>query len=195
MSKIKELLFSRFSLLAGLLALASILVLSYFYYRLQVISPFAYEQVIANMSEYRLLDSRIRFFDDSEQINFALAKDNLDIQQSLVTSTREQFYILSDRGLKVPSTETLSEIEKGIALRTRWLATCTDGDSCNIEEWNYARGRAWEACELLLASFYGLIAEQEEAWSKNLRIFYMLSVMFLLSTLLFAANSNKKFIP
>jgi hypothetical protein len=192
MSKIKELLFSRFSLLAGLLALASILVLSYFYYRLQVISPFAYERVIANISEYRVLDSRIRIFDDSEQINFELAKDNLSIQQSLVASTMEQFYFLSERGLKVPSTDALSEIEKGIALRMRWLATCSKGDPCNIEEWNYTRSKAWESCEILLASFYSLIAEQEEAWSKNLRIFYMLSVMFLLSTLLFAANGNKK---
>jgi hypothetical protein len=190
-SKIKELLFRRFSLFSGLLALASILVLSYFYYSLQIKSSFVYEQVIANLSEYRVLDSRIRIFADFKGIDFDSAKDNLNIQQSLITHTTEWFYNLSNDGIKVPSTDALYEIEKSIVLRMRWITVCSRGDSCNIEEWDYARAKAWDACEILLVSFYNLLAEQEEAWSKNLRIFYILSVMFLLSTLLFAASRNR----
>jgi hypothetical protein len=190
MSKIKELLFWRFSLFAGFLALASVFLLSYFYYRLQINSPFAYEQVIANISEYRVVDSRIRLFYSPEQINFASAKDNLDIQKSLMASTGELFSGLDERGIKVPNEEGLQEIEKSISLRIRWLAECSKGESCNIDEWNNASFKAWEACETLLASFYNLLAEQEEAWSKNLRIFYILSVMLLLSTLFFAARRN-----
>ncbi|MCL2282125.1 MAG: hypothetical protein FWC26_02285 [Fibromonadales bacterium] len=182
---LKELLLRRFSLFSGLLALASILVLSYFYYRLHTNSPFVYEQIIANISEYRVLDSRIYIFG---RINFDAAKDNLEIQQSLVSSTKELFYDLSNQKIKVPNADALYEIEKSIASRMRWLATCSRGDSCNIDEWNNARARAWESCETLLASFYNLLWEQEEAWSKNLRIFYLLSVILLLSTLFFAAK-------
>jgi hypothetical protein len=190
-SKIKELLFRRFSLFSGLLALASILVLSYFYYSLQIKSPFLYEQVIANLSEYRVLDSRIHIFADFEGVDFNSAKDNLNIQQSLITHITEWFYNLSSDGIKVPSTDGLYEIEKSIALRKRWITACSRDGSCNIEEWDYARTKAWDACEMLLISFHNLVAEHEEAWSKNLRIFYILSVMFLLSTLFFAANRSK----
>jgi len=190
MSKIRELLFWRFSLFAGLLALASVLVLSYFYYRLQINSPFVYEQVIANISEYRVIDSRIRIFDGPEHINFTSAKDNLNIQKSLMETTGKLFSGLSERGIKVPNAEGLNEIDKSISLRMRWLTVCSKGESCNIDEWNYASFKAWESCETLLASFYNLLAEQEEVWSKNLRIFYILSVMLLLSTLFFAAHRN-----
>jgi len=190
MCKIKELLFKRFSLFAGLLALASVFALSYFYYRLQANSPFAYEQIIANISEYRVLDSRIYLFSATDEINFAAAKDNLNIQQSLITSTEELFYNLSNREIKVPNSDGLNEIERSITLRKRWLAMCSKGEPCDIEEWNNARAKAWAACETLLASFYNLLWEQEEAWSKNLRIFYILSVMLLLSTLFFAAKRN-----
>jgi hypothetical protein len=185
---IKELLFRRFSLPAGLLAFASILVLSYFYYRLQVNTPFAYEQIIANISEYRLLDSRIYISENPAQINFSYIKDNLNIQQSLVASTEELLNDLSNNGIKVPNTNALFEIEKNISLRMRWLSVCSKNDSCNVEEWHYNKAKAHDACEILLASFYNLVAELEEAWSKNLRIFYILSVMFLLSTLFFAAK-------
>jgi hypothetical protein len=190
MFKIKELLLRRFSLPAGLLALASILVLSYFYYRLQVNTPFAYEQIIANIYEYRLLDSRIYVFENPAQINFSYVKDNLRIQQSLLASTEELLNDLSNNGIRVPKVDGISEIEKSITLRMRWLAVCSKSDSCNIEEWHYSKAKAHDACGILLASFYNLLAELEEAWSKNLRIFYILSVMFLLSTLLFAAKRN-----
>jgi len=183
---LKELLFRRFSLLAGLLAIASIFVLSYFYYRLQANSPFIYEQIIANISEYRVLDSRI-------QTNFETAKDNLNIQTALVSSIKEQFYALSTKEIKLPNPDAIYDIEMSITLRMRLLALCLKTDSCSIEEWNKARAKAWEACETLLVSFYNLRLEQEEIWSKNLRIFYMLSVMLLLSTLFFAAQ--KKTIP
>jgi len=178
---LKELLFRRFSLLAGLLALASIFVLSYFYYRLQANSPFIYEQIIANISEYRILDSRI-------QTSFETARDNLNIQTALVSSIKEQFYDLSTQEIKVPDFDAIYDIEMSVTLRMRWIATCLKSDSCNVEEWNKARAKAWEACETLLVSFYNLRLEQEEIWSKNLRIFYMLSVMLLLSTLFFAAK-------
>jgi len=187
---IKELLFKRFSLFAGLLALASVFVLSYFYYRLQANSPFVYEQIIADISEYRVLDSRIYLFSGSEEINFATAKDNLRFQQELIASIGERFYNLSNREIKVPNLNGLDEIENSIALRKRWLAMCSKGESCDIGEWNNARAKAWAACETLLASFYNLLWEQEETWSKNLRIFYILSVMLLLSTLFFAAKRN-----
>jgi len=186
--KIKELLFRRFSLPAGLLAFASVLVLSYFYYRLQINSPFAYEQIIANISEYRLIDSRISISENPEHINFSYIRDNLNIQQSLVASTAELMNNLNNGGIKVPSTDALFEIEKNISLRTRWLLTCSKSETCNVEEWLYSRAKAHDACGTLLASFYNLVAEQEEAWSKNLRIFYILSIMFLLSTLFFAAK-------
>jgi len=189
--KIKELLFRPFSLPAGLLAFASILVLSYFYYRLQINTPFAYEQIIANISEYRLLDSRIYVSENPEQINFSYVKDNLNIQQSLVASTEELLGNLSNGGIKIPNTDALLEIEKNISLRIRWLLICSKSASCNVEEWRYSRAKAHEACGILLASFYNLVAEQEEAWARNLRIFYMLSVMFLLSTLFFAAERKE----
>jgi len=184
----RELLFKRFSLFAGILALASVFALSYFYYRLQANSPFVYEQIIANISEYRVLDSRIYLFSGPDEINFAAAKDNLNIQQSLIASTEELFYNLINREIKVPNKNGLDEIEKSITLRKRWLAMCSKGDACDIEEWNNARAKAWTACETLLASFYNLLWEHEEAWSKNLRIFYILSIMLLLSTLFFAAK-------
>ena len=177
----KELLFRRFSLFAGLLALASIFVLSYFYYRLQANSPFIYEQIIANISEYRVLDSRV-------QANFETAIDNLNIQQALIASIREQLYNLNNQEIKVPTPDGLYEIEMSIAVRMRWLAFCSRGDSCNIDEWNNAQAKAWVASEILQSSFYNLLWELEESWSKNLRIFYMLSVMLLLSTLFFAAK-------
>jgi len=184
----RELLFRRFSLPAGLLAFASVLVLSYFYYRLQINTPFAYEQIIANISEYRLLDSRIYVSEDPKQINFSYVRDNLNIQQSLVASTEELLNNLSNGGIKVPNTDALFEIEKNITLRIRWLSECLKNDSCNVEEWRYSRAKAHDACGILLASFYNLVAEQEEAWAKNLKIFYILSVMLLLSTLFFAAG-------
>jgi hypothetical protein len=190
MLKIRELLFRRFSLLAGLLALASIFILSYFYYRLQVNSPFIYEQIIASISEYRVLDSRFSLFGNSGQVNLAVAKDNLSIQQSLISYAEEQFYSLGNLEIKVPNSDGLYEIQNSITSRMRWLAACSKGGSCNIEEWNSAQAKAWEACETLLASFYSLRWEQEDAWSKNLRIFYMLSVMLLLATLLFAAKRH-----
>jgi hypothetical protein len=186
--KIKELLFRRFSLPAGLLAFASVLVLSYFYYRLQVNTPFAYEQIIANISEYRLLDSRIYVSEDPSQMNFSYTLDNLKIQQSLMTSTEELLNNLSNGGIKIPNTEALFEIEKNISIRMRWLLACSKSDFCKVEEWHYSRAKAHNACEILLASFYNLVAEQEEAWARSLRIFYMLSIMFLLSTLFFAAG-------
>ncbi|MDR2582993.1 MAG: hypothetical protein LBC75_05880 [Fibromonadaceae bacterium] len=189
--KIKELLFRTFSLPAGLLAFASVLVLSYFYYRLQINTPFAYEQIIANISEYRLLDSRINVSENPRQINFSYVKDNLDIQQSLMVSTEELLNNLSNSGIKVPNTDALFEIEKNITLRIRWLSECLKRDSCNVEEWRYSRAKAHDACGILLASFYNLVAEQEEAWSKNLKIFYILSVMLLLSTLFFAAKRKE----
>jgi len=188
--KIRELLFRRFSLPAGLLAFASVLVLSYFYYRLQINTPFAYEQIIANISEYRLLDSRIYVSENPEQINFSYVRDNLNIQQSLVASTEELMNNLSNGGIKVPNTDALFEIEKNISLRIRWLSECLKNNSCNVEEWRYSRAKAHDACGTLLASFYNLVAEQEEAWSKNLKIFYILSVMLLLSTLFFAASTR-----
>jgi len=190
MSKIKELLFWRFSLFAGLLALASVLALSYFYYRLQMNSPFVYEQIIANISEYRVIDSKIRFFNSPEQVNFESARDNLNMQKSLMASTGELYSSLNERGIRVPDSDDFNEIEKSINLRIGWLALCSKGESCNIDEWNYASIRAWEACETLRASFYNLLTEQEETWSKNLRIFYILSVMLLLSTLFFAAHKS-----
>jgi len=186
--KIKELLFRRFSLPAGLLAFASVLVLSYFYYRLQINTPFAYEQIIANISEYRLLDSRIYVSENPSQINFSYVRDNLNIQQSLMSSTEELLNNLSNGGIKIPNTDALFEIEKNISIRMRWLLGCSKSGSCNVEEWHYSRAKAHDACEILLAAFYNLVLEQEEAWAKNLRIFYMLSIMFLLSTLLFAAK-------
>lgn len=170
---LKELLFRRFSLLAGLLALASIFVLSYVYYRLYINSPFIYEQIIANISEYRILDSR-----------FGAAKDNLNIQHALIISIKDQFYKLSDQEIKVPSTNALDEIELSIASRVR----CLNEESCNIDEWNNAQAKAWAASETLLVDFYNLRLEQEETWAKNLGIFYMLSVLLLLSTLFFAAK-------
>ena len=170
---LKELLFRRFSLLTGLLALASIFVLSYFYYRLHINSPFIYEQIIANITEYKVLDSR-----------FGSAKDNLNIQHALVISIKEQFYNLSNQEIKIPSTNALDEMELSIALRLR----CLNEENCNAYEWNNAQAKAWEASETLLAAFYNLRLEQEETWSKNLRIFYMLSVLLLLSTLFFAAK-------
>jgi len=188
---IKELLFRRFSLLAGLFAIASVLILSYFYYRLQINTPFAYEQIIANISEYRLLDSRIYVSENPEQMNFSYIKDNLNIQQSLIVSTEELLNNLSNKGIKIPNMDPLFEIEKNISLRIRWLLICLKSNSCNVEEWYYSRAKAHDACGILLASFYNLVAEQEEAWSKNLRIFYILSVMFLLSTLFFAAKRKE----
>ncbi|MCL2260679.1 MAG: hypothetical protein FWC15_04900 [Fibromonadales bacterium] len=170
---LKELLFRRFSLLAGLLALASIFVLSYFYYRLYVNSPFVYEQIIANISEYRILDSR-----------FGSAKDNLNIQHALIVSIKEQFYALSSQEIEVPNTNALDEMELSIASRIR----CLGEDNCNQDEWNNAQSRAWESSETLLAAFYNLRLMQEYTWSKNLGIFYMLSVLLLLSTLFFAAK-------
>jgi len=186
--KLKELLFRRFSLPAGLLAFASILVLSYYYYRLQINTPFAYEQIIANISEYRLLDSRIYVSENPQQINFSYIGDNLNIQQSLVASTMDLINNLNNSGIKIPNTDALFEIEKNISLRMRWLLTCSKSDTCNVEEWFYSRARAHDACGILLAALYNLVAEQEEAWAKNLKIFYILSVMLLLSTLLFAAK-------
>jgi len=183
-----ELLFRRFSLLAGLLAIASIFFLSYFYYRLHANSPFAYEQIIANVYEYRVLDSRINLTGDSEYINLSFAKDNLIFQQSLVTSITELFYGLEERGIKVPNAKPLNEIENSVMLRRQWLAACEKNNSCDIDEWNYIRSRAWEACETLLASFHNLLLEQEETWFKNLRIFYISSILLLLSTLFFAAK-------
>jgi len=188
---LKELLFRRFSLPAGLLAFASILVLSYFYYRLQINTPFAYEQIIANIYEYRLLDSRIQISENPKQINFSVAKDNLNIQLSLMASTEELLNNLNNNGIKVPNSDALFEIEKNISMRMRWLLLCSKSDSCNVEEWQYNRAKAYDACGILLASFYSLVSELEEAWAKNLRIFYILSVMFLLSTLLFAAKRKE----
>jgi len=170
---LKELLFRRFSLLAGLLALASIFVLSYFYYRLYVNAPFIYEQIISNITEYRVLDSR-----------FGAAKDNLNIQYALMISIKEQFYTLSNQEIKVPSINALEEMELSIALRLR----CSNEENCNIDEWNNAQAKAWEASETLLVAFYNLRLEQADTWSKNLRVFYMLSVLLLLSTLFFAAK-------
>jgi len=186
--KVKELLLRRFSLPAGLIAFASILVLSYFYYRLQINTPFAYEQIIANISEYRLLDSRIFISENPRHINFSYVNDNLNIQQSLVASTAELMNNLNNGGIKVPSSDALFEIEKNISLRMRWLLTCSKSDSCNVDEWFYSRAKAYDACGTLLAAFYNLVAEQEEAWSKNLKIFYILAVLLLLSTLFFAAE-------
>jgi len=188
---VKELLFRRFSLPAGLLAFASVFVLSYFYYRLQINTPFAYEQIIANISEYRLIDSRIYVSENPGQMNFSHIKDNLHIQQSLMASTQELLNNLSDNGIKIPNTDALFEIEKNITLRMRWLAVCSKSDSCNIEEWHYSRAKVYDACGILLASFYNLIAELEEDWAKNLRIFYILSVMLLLFTLFFAAKRKE----
>ena len=189
--KIKELLFRRFSLPAGILAFACILILSYFYYRLQINTPFAYEQIIANISEHRLLDSRINIFENPEQINFSYVKDNLRIQQSLMASTRDLLNDLSNNGIKIPNTEALYEIEKSIAMRMRWLAVCSKSDSCVVEEWYYSRAKAHEACGILLASFYNLLADIETSWSKDLRLFYILSVIFLLSALFFAARREE----
>jgi len=166
-------LFRRFSLLAGLVALASIFVLSYFYYRLHVNSPFIYEQIIANISEYRVLDSRL-----------GVARDNLNIQQALITSIKEQFYALNNQEIEVPDINAIYEIELSVALRIR----CLNEETCNANEWNNAQAKAWEASETLLAAFYNLRLEQESTWAKNLRIFYMLSVLLLLSTLFFAAK-------
>ena len=190
MSKIKELLFRRFSLLAGLLALASILVLSYFYYRLQADTPFSYEHLIYNIFEYRVLDSRIYIFSNPEQINYAATRDNLIFQQSLIASIEEQFYNLYHREIKVPNPEAIFEIKTSINLRMRWLESCLEENACNIEDWHKNQDRAWMASEALLTDFYNLLWEQEEARSKNLRIFYILSVMLLLSTLFFAANKK-----
>jgi hypothetical protein len=184
----KRLLFKRFSLLAGLVALASIFFLSYLYYRLHINSPFAYEQILANVYEYRVLDSRINLFGDPENMNLAFPKDNLSFQQSLITSTAELFHALKDKGIKVPEQKPLNEIENSIMLRKYWLAACEKNNSCNIDEWNYIRAKAWEACETLLASFHNLLMEQEETWFRNLRIFYFSSILLLLSTLFFAAR-------
>ena len=154
-------------------------------------TPFAYEQIIANISEYRLIDSRIYVSENPAQMNFSYIKDNLRIQQSLVASTEELLNNLSDNGIKIPNTDALFEIDKNITLRMRWLATCAKSSSCNVEEWHYSRDKVYDACGILLASFYNLVAELEEDWAKNLRIFYILSVMFLLSTLLFAAKRKE----
>jgi hypothetical protein len=185
MLDVKELLFRRFSLLAGLLALISILFLSYFYYRLHANSPFAYEQIIANVYEYRVLDSRLNIFGDFEHI-----RDNLSFQQSLMASVAELFYNLEGKGIKVPDARPLREIESSITQRRHLILVCEKNNSCDIDEWNNIRARAWEACETLLASFHNLLLEQEEAWFKNLRIFYISSVLLLLSTLFFAARKK-----
>ncbi|MDR3001676.1 MAG: hypothetical protein LBU89_10475 [Fibromonadaceae bacterium] len=190
MVKIKELLFRRFSLPAGLLALASVFVLSYFYYRLQADTPFSYEHIIYNISEYRVLDSRIYLFSEPGQINYAAARDNLIFQQSLIASIEELFYNLNNRNIKVPSPESIFEIKASVNLRTRWLESCLEGGTCNIEDWHKNQDRAWVASELLLTSFYNLLWDQEDTRSKNLRIFYILSVMLLLSTLFFAAKKK-----
>ena len=175
----KELLFRRFSLLGGLLALASILILSYLYYLLQISSPFVYEQVISNLYEYRQLDSKV---------NFEYARDNLKIQQSLIMTTRQELYKLSENKIKIPNLESLDKIETSLISRMRFLSSCAKGAPCDIEEWNHAREKSYEASETILAYFNILKYEQEVAWAKNLRRFYILSVMFLLSTLIFAAK-------
>jgi hypothetical protein len=180
--------FRRFSLFAGLLALASILFLSYLYYRLHANSPFAYAQIIAGIYEYRVLDSRINIAGDSGRINFAFARDNLSFQQSLMMSVTELFYGLEAKGIKVPDSKPLGEIESSIMQRKRFLAACEKNNFCDANEWNYVRAKAWESCETLLASFHNLLLEQEETWFKNLRIFYISSVLLLLSTLFFAAR-------
>jgi hypothetical protein len=108
-----------------------------------------------------------------------------------MASTEELLGNLNNNGIKVPNTDALFEIEKNISLRMRWLSVCLKSDSCNVEEWRYSRAKAHDACGILLAAFYNLVAEQEEAWSRNLRIFYILSVMFLLSTLFFAAERKE----
>jgi hypothetical protein len=189
--KIKEILFWRFSLFGGLLALVSVLVLSYFYYRLHSNSPFIYSQIISNIYEYRVLDSRIYLAGSPEQFNFALAKDNLKIQQSLINSTIELFNNLSVNEIKVPDINDFYEIESSITQRIRWLAICQKNYSCNIDEWNEARSKAQVACETLQGLFNNLQLGQANVMSKNLRIFYILSVMLLLSTLFFAAKRGK----
>jgi hypothetical protein len=188
MAKIKELLFRRFSLFAGLLALASVLVLSYFYYHLQINSPFIYEQAMSHIYEYRVLDSRTYLFSNHEQINFSSARDNLNIQQSLIATLGELFYNLESQGIKTPNSDGIREMEKSIALRKSWLMICSKEDYCSIEEWNNIQAKSKIAGEAMLTSFYNLLWEQEEAWSKNLRIFYMLSIILLLTTLFFAAK-------
>jgi hypothetical protein len=184
----KGLLFRRFSLLAGLIALASIFFLSYLYYRLHANSPFAYEQIMVNTYEYRVLDSRINIFGNSGDVNLAFLRDNLSFQQSIIASVRELFYILKEKGIEVPDAKYIQEIENSIAQRKNWLATCEKNNFCNIGEWNYMRAKAMEASEALLASFHNLLLKQEETWFKNLRIFYISSVLLLLSTLFFAAR-------
>ncbi|MDR2579792.1 MAG: hypothetical protein LBC85_02210 [Fibromonadaceae bacterium] len=186
----KELLFRRFSLFAGLLALASVLTLSYFYYRIQADTPFAYWQVISNLYEYRVLDSQKPIFTEDGNFNAASLRDNLLIQRDLLGTTSQMFYSLREQGIEVPSAGELNEIERSIFFRSRWLKSCVENGSCDTAEWVIAHYKAQIACEKLLSDFYIIISEREHEWSKNLRLFYILSVMLLLSTLFFAAKRS-----
>lgn len=191
MSKIKELLFWRFSLFSGLLALASVLALSYFYYRAQTDNSFVYWSVISNLSEYRVLDSRVSMFNFEGNLDVASLSDNLLMQRDLIQTTIQLFYDLREKDIAVPSETYLKEIEQSIFFRSHWLKSCTEGKYCDINEWTKSRYKAWESCERFLADFNSIISERENEWTKNLRFFYILSVMLLLSALFFAAGRGR----
>jgi hypothetical protein len=188
MGKIKDLLFWRFSLFSGLLALVSIFVLSYFYYSIQINTPFSYWQVVSHLSEYRVLDSRIPMFTKDEQLNEAPLKDNLVMQKDLLETISQMFYSLREEGIATPQETGLAEIKKSIHYRNEWIKSCSESGSCDVAEWVAMRYKAWEACEKLLSDFNILISNSELQWSKKLMYFYILSVMLLLSTLFFAAG-------
>ncbi|MDR0516881.1 MAG: hypothetical protein LBH25_07550 [Fibromonadaceae bacterium] len=190
MGKIKELLFWRFSLPVGVLALVSIFVLSYFYYSIQVDTPFTYWQVISHLSEYRVLDSRIPMFDTEGNLNEAPLRDNLLMQRNLLETISQTIYTLKEKEIAVPQEAGLLEIEKSILYRNKWIKSCSENDACDIADWMTVRYKAWEACEKLLSDFNLLVAEREHSWSKKLSFFYILSVMLLLSTLFFAAGKK-----
>ena len=190
MGKIKELLFWRFSLLAGLLALVSVFVLSYFYYSIQINTPFTYFQVVSHLSEYRILDSRIPMFTKDEQLNEVPLRDNLIMQKDLLETISQMFYALKEEGVAVPQDAALAEIKNSINNRILWIKSCSKSGACDVAEWMAMRYKAWESCEKLLSDFNIIISESEQQWSKKLRYFYILSVMLLLSTLFFAAGKK-----
>jgi hypothetical protein len=190
MGKIKDLLFWRFSLFAGLLALVSVFVLSYFYYSIQINTPFTYLQVVSHLSEYRILDSRIPMFTKDNQLNEVPLRDNLIMQKDLLETISQTFYNLKEEGIAVPQEAGLAEIKKSIHNRNAWIKSCSESGACDVAEWMAMRYKAWESCEKLLSEFNILISDGEQQWSKKLRYFYILSVMLLLSTLFFAAGKK-----
>lgn len=201
-------------MLAGLLALASVLVLSFFYYRIQTNSPFAYSQMIVALTEFQVLDSRINLpykteyenelpdskdGEVSNQINnvnaergieYGKIKSILAMQNSAIEYYEKINISLQEKGLQTPLEQELSNIKSIVLFRERWLNNCQKLGKCNVVEWSNSQSSAWENCERLLSNLNSIISAQEYEWSRNLQIFYVLSVLLLLATLFFAAGKN-----